>query len=145
MSKKKVKRSHSKSNNKINSDNTELKSQEYDSMTGKIIFENVAHNKTCSIEHWNGKEFKLLIDCFQKIESLSWSQIKSDSGLNFERNANIAIQLPKNFPLDCKLYSMRVSKKMRIYGYRAREFFCIIWFDKHHAVCPMDKQKRYTS
>ncbi len=82
---------------------------------------------------------------FQKIEKLSWKQIQSDPGLNFERNKNIALPLPSNFPPDASLCSVRVNQKIRLYGYRVREFFYIVWFDKNHKVCPMGKSKKYTA
>ena len=145
MAKKKVKIKEVQISTKGKSINTSLKSIDYDSMSGKVAFESVVHNKTCSISDWNGREFKLLIDCFQKIEKLSWKQIQSDPGLNFERNKNIALPLPSNFPPDANLCSIRVNQKMRLYGYRVREFFYIVWFDKNHLVCPMGKSKKYTA
>lgn len=124
--------------------NTELKENNYDLRKGRVAFENVSHSNCC-ISDWFGNELKQLVDCFKKIESLEWKDILGDEGLNFERNANIAIQLPKSLPKDVKLCSMRVNKKMRIYGYRAQEYFYIVWFDKGHEVCPMNKPKKYSA
>jgi hypothetical protein len=144
MSKKKVKLKENQISDKKHYINTDLKSIDYDSMNAKIAFESVDDNK-CSLSDWHGKELKLLIDCFKKIETSTWRQIQSDTGLNFERNKNIAIPLPSNFPPDANLCSIRVNQKMRLYGYRVQEFFYIVWFDKNHIVCPMGKSKKYTA
>ena len=123
---------------------TQLKEVDYNLRRGKVAFENVVHNG-CSISNWQGNELKLLIDAFKKLEALTWSEIMLDTGLNYERNKNIAVKLPVEIPADAKLYSFRVNQKMRIYGYRAQEFFYIVWFDKNHIICPMNKPKKYTA
>lgn len=135
----------STNNNGKNILNTQVKGEDYNKRHGKIIFKNVNHHSKCKIEKWQGKELTSLIECFKKIESLTWNEIFENEGLNWERNKNIAIPLPENFPNDAKLCSMRVSKKMRIYGYRSEEYFCIIWFDKNHEVCPENKVKKYSA
>lgn len=124
--------------------NTSLKEINYNLRFGKFAFEFVCDNKCC-LSDWQGMELRLLIDSFKKVEKLTWQQIFTDTGLKWERNKNIAIQLPSNLPEDIKLYSFRVNQKMRVYGYRAQEFFYIVWFDKNHIVCPEDKPKRYTA
>lgn len=124
---------------------TSLKGQDYNEMYGRVAFTTVYHHKSCNISDWHGSELKLLIDCFKKIEALKWKDILRDNGLNWERNANIAIQLPNALPEDLKLYSMRVDGKKRIYGYRVQQYFYIIWFDRNHIVCPENKPKKYTA
>ncbi len=141
----KEKNKKSKNNNGKNISNTQVKGENYNKRHGKIIFKNVDHHNSCKISNWQGKELTLLIDCFKKIESLTWDEIFKDKGLNWERNSHIAIPLPEDFPNDAKLYSMRVNQKKRIYGYRSEEYFCIVWFDKNHVVCPEDKEKKYTA
>ena len=43
--------------------------------------------------------------------------------------------LPISFSKDIIVVSMRVSKKFRIIGFREKEFFYIVWFDKNHTTC----------
>lgn len=123
---------------------TDLKETNYDSRRGKLAFEFASDNKCC-LSEWHNRELKLLIDSFKKIERLTWNEVFNDTGLNWERNKNIAIQLPTNIPKDVKLYSFRVNGKMRVYGYRAQEFFYIIWFDRNHIICPKNKPKNYSA
>jgi|GEM_PF-5545209 len=119
---KKVSQKALKIKNSTEKINVELKEIDYNLRKGKVAFEFVCNNR-CRLSEWQGQELKLLIDCFKKIETLTWEQIFLDSGLNWERNKNIAIEPPINYPADAKLYSFRVNGKMRIYGYRAQEFF----------------------
>lgn len=146
MSRKQVpspKKSNSSKNKSVTS--TEKHKKSYDDMNGRIVFTKVNNHKKCPIDKIQGTEFKLLIECFKIIESLTWNEIKLHNGLNFERNRNIAIPLPQGLPPDAKLCSMRVDGKFRIYGYRAQEFFYIIWIDRNHEVCPLGKNKKYTA
>lgn len=117
----------------------------YDNQTGKISFESVFHHKKCSIESWTGKEMKLLVDKFKMIESLTWLEIQRHSGLDFKEESYTAIAKPETVPQDTTLSSIRIDKKMRIFGYRVNDFFYIVFFDKNHIVCPMNKSKRYSS
>lgn len=122
--------------------NTQLNEPNYDKRKGRLAFSYVCHKK-CSISDWAGQELTQLIDTFKKFESLNWEEIFKDSGLNWERNRNIALKTPDYMAEDAKLHSIRVSKKMRIYGYRAQQYFYIIWFDKNHEVCPVHKRKMH--
>lgn len=142
MAKKKIK--SNATNLKDSKIDTSLKDINYDERKGRLAFSSVC-NKKCLISDWQKDELGILIDTFKKIESIEWKEIFNDSGLNWERNSHIALKLPKNFPPDAKLHSIRVNGKMRLYGYRAQEFFYIVWFDKNHEVCPMNKNKKHSA
>lgn len=81
----------------------------------------------------NKEELKGFISYAKKIESLSWREIKTYSGLNFE--ALPELKKPDNLTPDITLFSMRVTQKFRIIGYRQDEFFYIVWFDRNHKTC----------
>jgi hypothetical protein len=38
------------------------------------------------------------------------------------------------------LFSLRLSGKVRIWGWRDQELFYIIWWDPEHTVCPSSKK-----
>lgn len=78
-------------------------------------------------------EIKAFINYAKLIESLEWEKIIVHSGLNYELLEHLIP--PSNISKDKKLYSMRMSKKSRIIGYRQDEFFNIVWFDKNHETC----------
>ncbi len=114
----------------------------YEDCTGRIAFSKVC-DRHCLLSDWDKKELKLLIDCFKKIESMCWKDIKSYNGFNYETIKHIAITPPSSLPPDATLKSLKLNDDHRLYGYRAQDTFNIIWFDKTHMVCPMNKQKKY--
>jgi hypothetical protein len=115
----------------------------YNECCGRFAFLNVC-NRHCLLSEWRGGELDDLISCFKKVESSLWKNILKDDGLNYEKHHHIAFPLPSNFPPDAALDSIRVTQKMRLYGYRVDNVFYIIWFDREHSVCPAGKQKRYS-
>ena len=116
----------------------------YDKCTARLAFSSVC-NSHCLISEWYDDELITLINCFKNLESKTWLEIKDDNGLNYEPKVkHIDIQRPQTLPPDANLSSLRVNKKSRLYGYRTQDVFNIIWFDKNHVVCPMNKQKKYS-
>lgn len=114
----------------------------YEECTGRIAFSKVC-DKHCLLCDWTKKEIKLLIDCFKKIESMRWIDIRKDQGYKYETIKNISIPRPLSLPPDATLKSLRVNDKHRLYGYKAQDTFNIIWFDRNHIVCPMGKPKKH--
>lgn len=145
MANKKVKKEALKlKKSKVKEITTELKDTDYNDRCGRIAFTFASDNK-CQMYNWQKEELKLLIESFKKFESLKWYDIIKDPGFNWERNSHIAIKLPSELPMDVKLHSIRVSGKLRLYGYRAQEYFYIVWFDRQHEVCPMNKPKKFSA
>lgn len=81
----------------------------------------------------NKQELKAFLNFAQKVESLPWRTIKTHDGLNFENLPNLT--KPDNIDIDVTLASMRVTQKFRIIGFRQKQFFYIVWFDKNHKTC----------
>ena len=81
----------------------------------------------------NKRELKAFIAFAKRIESLSWREIKTSDGLNYESLPQLT--KPQNLDKDITLYSMRITQKFRIIGHRQKQFFYIIWFDKNHKTC----------
>ncbi len=144
MAKKSINKKHEKrKNSKIKSEVTILKDISYDEHYARVGFSKVC-NQNCLLSEWHGNELKDLIDCFKKLESKTWKEIKKDKGLKYKMITKIAIPPPKILPPDARLSSIRVCSKKRLYGYRVENCFYIIWFDKNHRVCPEDKRKEYS-
>ncbi|MCR5146158.1 MAG: hypothetical protein K6B70_02245 [Clostridia bacterium] len=81
----------------------------------------------------NANELKEFISFAKRIESLTWREIKTLDGLNYESLPNL--EKPQNLDKDITLYSMRISKKFRLIGHRRDRFFYIVWFDRNHKTC----------
>lgn len=129
-------------NNKVPASATTLKVESYDDMNVVISFRKVDHGKW-TLSCWKGKELTDLIKCFQKIEEMTWKQVYKHDGLNY----GVIEGLPKitHFKLspDVSICEMRVCKVKRIFGYRDRNVFYIIWFDRDHSICPQNKNRKY--
>lgn len=128
---------------KITSKATEKPAINYNECCGRFGFLSVCDNH-CLLSEWHGSELSELIGCFKKVERTIWKNILKDDGLDYKRHHHINLPLPKNFPPDATLDSIRVNQKMRLYGYRLNDVFYIVWFDREHLVCPVGKQKRFT-
>ena len=77
---KKVKQNkNSRTKGKGTTIDTSLKRQDYNKMYGRVAFRNVSYHNSCNIEDWCNSELKLLIECFKKVESLTWNQIFVDT------------------------------------------------------------------
>lgn len=85
------------------------------------------------MENLNNHEIKSFIAYAKKVENMEWKDIKSDRGLRYEALSTLA--KPDTISKDITLYSMRLSKKFRIIGYRQEEYFYIVWFDNKHETC----------
>ena len=82
----------------------------------------------------NKNELKSFIEYAKKVEGLLWQEIKVYKGLKYESLPNISPR-PDNIDNDITLSSMRLSDKFRIIGYREKDCFYIVWFDKNHKTC----------
>ncbi len=69
----------------------------------------------------DSNDIKDFITFAKKVENEEWKDIKKDKGLRYEALENL--KKPSNISKDITLYSMRLSKKSRIIGYRQDEFF----------------------
>ncbi len=114
----------------------------YDECRGRFAFSSVCE-RHCLLSSWIKQELDELIVYFKKVEKLLWKEILRDPGLVYEEISHIALPRPASLPPDASLYSMKVAGRLRVYGYRTQDVFNIIWFDRLHEVCPVDKTKKY--
>lgn len=101
-------------------------------------FKHVDNNRY-RLSEWWGDELDQLVETFKKMESLRWPDIHRHSGLDckhVEPYEYIA-ELPEMISPDVKILQIRASKKSRIFGYRWKHVFRLVWFDKNHDVRPM--------
>jgi len=88
------------------------------------------------LEKLSGKDLKSLINFFQKIEVMTWKEIKIDEGFNYETPKYFNVNMPDFFPKDATPVSFRVTQKFRIIGWRESYYLNIMWFDKNHQSYP---------
>lgn len=98
-----------------------------------------ADNNRYLLSEWQEDELKSLIETFKKMESLKWSEINKHKGLNCKPVDPdvLPAELPEMVSPDVTILQIRVSKKARIFGYRIKNVFHLIWFDRNHDVFSM--------
>ena len=88
------------------------------------------------LEKLSSKELKAFIKFCQKIEVMTWKEIKIDEGLNYETPKHFNVQMPDLMPKDATPVSLRATQKFRIVGWRETYYLNIMWFDKNHSSYP---------
>lgn len=92
------------------------------------------HFKLCD---WQYEELKHLNDVLRRYSRMSWAEIRKEKGFGPVDSSTFSVQLPQYISPDIAILEFRVNKRARIFGYRARQVFNIIWFDRNHEVYPM--------
>lgn len=93
---------------------------------GKLDFSRVDEKMGFSVIQ--PSERSVFIDTFRKFETLSWSQIHTDKGLDYkEYHENIGMNYR-----NIKTYKFRASQKFRCHGYREKNSFVVIGFETDH-------------
>lgn len=110
--------------NKLNSNKTD------DDCICHLKFE-FCHNKY-PIEKLSSKDLKSMLSYFQKVENMTWKEIKVDHSLNYEVPKKFNHDMSNYVPQDATASSMRATGKFRIIGWRQANYYNILWFDKNH-------------
>lgn len=112
--------------------------QDTDDMTPTFSFKSCSNNRF-KLSEWQPKEIEQLISVFKKLESCSWKEIRRNKGFGYKivDPDTFSCNLPENISPDETIIELRVSKKARLFGYRGKNIFYIIWFDRNHEVYPM--------
>ncbi|MFY9299178.1 MAG: hypothetical protein WAP20_08870 [Limnochordia bacterium] len=74
-----------------------------------------------------------------KMSKMKWKDIPGDHGLDYgpvTNPSNLRATIPQCVPPDCRLDYFDTSQKIRIFGYRYKNVFYIVWFDKNHVIYP---------
>ena len=73
-------------------------------------------------------------DKLRELSQLTWAQIKSSGrhqhGYEKIRKASIRVSIPTHITDDVDLIAFRFSRNKPMVGYRDREVFYILWFDR---------------
>jgi len=93
---------------------------------GKLDFSKV--DEKMSFSAIQPTEQSIFIDTFRKFETLTWTQIHTDNGLDYkEYHENIGVTYR-----DIKTYKFRASQKFRCHGFREKNLFIVIGFETDH-------------
>lgn len=89
---------------------------------------------------WSKDELACFSNFIDKINNLTWNDIKRHTGLRYKMIDN-AKGLPENsikekISKDISFYELRVSQKARVVGFSQNAVFFICWLDRNHRICP---------
>jgi hypothetical protein len=105
----------------------------------------IQFNYQCFCE-WSKTEMKEFWIFNSKIHKTNWQRIYDQSGKSLEDKTGFALtkipinKYPKcdlinNLSPEITLFELRVSKKIRVHGFRKKAIFFLCWLDKDHKIC----------
>ena len=100
-----------------------------------VIRISMCDDKKFQLHKLSTNELKDFMSYVKQVENMTWSDIKTHSGLRYKVLNNIDYKIPDNVPNDISICSMRVNQKFRVLGYRENIYFFVIWFDNNHKTC----------
>lgn len=111
-----------------------------DKVNAHISLKYFDKNFECFSE-WTKDELACFSNFVDKVNSLTWSEIKKHSGLKYT-DINNAKNIPNNsikekLSRDITFCELRVSEKARVVGFRRNAIFFLCWLDRNHRICPV--------
>jgi hypothetical protein len=101
------------------------------------------HSSSQCVSEWGRDELKKLRRFIEKIQSMSWAQIKADGGLGYCLHKGPpkghGFSRPTSLSKDHTLIEMKVGGKSRVHGVENNDLFFLVWLDRNHAVFPDKK------
>lgn len=101
------------------------------------------HSSSQCVSEWGRDELKKLRRFVEKIQSMSWPQIKADGGLDYCIHKGPpkghGFSRPTSLSKDQSLIEMKVGGKARVHGVETDDTFFLVWLDRSHAVFPDGK------
>ncbi|WPU91273.1 hypothetical protein SNE25_18310 [Mucilaginibacter sabulilitoris] len=104
----------------------------------------IQHDFQC-FSGWQKDEMNLFWDFSRRIHESTWSNIYSQSGklektgfgiTNISRGQYPKSEFINSLSPDIGIVELRVSKKMRVHGFRFGAIFYLCFLDRNHEICP---------
>lgn len=89
------------------------------------------------LEHWQSNELKQLIQALRDFGNRSWSELRKLKGFKSVDQRHFSQPLPEYISPELTIWECRVTGRARLFGYRNKNVFHIVWFDRNHEVYPM--------
>ncbi|MBU3205110.1 hypothetical protein [Clostridium algidicarnis] len=121
---------------------TELKGVSTDALTPVFSFKYTDKSKW-TLSEWKDVELTGLLECFKTMGNLTWSQVKSHSGLRYKPIDSYPSVGRLKTPYDMTVCEVRVCGKKRVLGFREGNIFFLLWFDRGHLICAEGKNRKY--
>jgi hypothetical protein len=97
------------------------------------------HTRSQCISEWQRRELEGLRKFVDKIQGLTWAQIKADTGLKYQTHKGATghgFSRPQNLSKDVALFELRLSGRARVHGAEVNDVFYLVWLDRNHDVFP---------
>lgn len=103
---------------------------------------------------WNlsSKEVKSLLELLASLQGMTWREVKELKFNSRRKTRQLHHSQPvtsicsraqkriRELNLDIEeVFRFRHGNTMRLWGYMEGARFCILWFDRQHAICPSDE------
>lgn len=85
-------------------------------------------------------------DCVRKLSSMEWNEVLRSSGKGenkaglaftpYSDNALKGVTRPSRIDPGLQICAVRASGKMRLFGFRIRQTYYILWYDRNHEIVP---------
>jgi hypothetical protein len=101
------------------------------------------HPNVECLSDWGKEDLKRLRKFIEKVQSMSWAQIKTDGGLGYQVHKGPpkgrGFSRPSALSQDQPMIEMKVTQKARVHGVGSTDTFFLVWLDRNHAVFPSGK------
>lgn len=101
------------------------------------------HSSSECVSEWGRDDLKRLRKFVEKIQCMSWPQIKADGGLDYCLHKGApkghGFSKPASISRDQSMVEMKVGGKARVHGVETEDTFFLVWLDRNHAVFPSGK------
>lgn len=123
---------------KIKKDILGIAENNSDNQQAYMAFKYFDRNFECFSE-WSTEELKSFSELIEKINNLTWKQIKRHVGLAY-KSIDSSKGIPNNnikskISQDISFCELRVTQKARIVGFRIQSVFFVCWLDRNHRIC----------
>lgn len=112
----------------------------------RLSFEHVSTGDALCLSLAGRDDVRHAMECLRKMTSMTWMQVyqtatkdpakKSGIHWNPYEDAAITVNRPAHVSDEHKITGIRAGDKYRIFGFRFKAYFYVLWFDPEHTVCP---------
>tara|TARA_R110002033_G_scaffold107028_2_gene153724 strand:+ start:1479 stop:1949 length:471 start_codon:yes stop_codon:yes gene_type:complete len=115
-----------------------------------FVFTSLRHvqNDFQCFSEWSKQEMKDFWAFNSSIHEKTWSLVHGTSTKNKRNKSGVAMthmstdlypnsEFKKKLSPDITLFELRVTRKIRVHGFRDKSIFFICWLDKDHSICKM--------
>lgn len=97
------------------------------------------HSRSECLSEWNAADLKRLRKFIDKLQGMTWAQIKLDGGFGYTIHKGppgAGFSRPPSLSQDQAMIELKVSDRARVHGAESENTFFLVWLDRGHRVFP---------